>query len=98
MPEPTNEEPRRLHAVVFGRVQGVNFRSTAQQTAAQLRLTGWVMNRWDGAVETVAEGAPHALEAFERFLQRGPRAADVERVERELSAATGEFRSFNIRW
>lgn len=98
MSDSTNEEPRRLQAAVYGRVQGVNFRSSAQQTAAQLGLTGWVMNRWDGAVETVAEGPPHALQAFERFLQRGPSAADVERVEIHYTAATGEFRSFNIRW
>ena len=98
MSDPTNEELRRLHAIVYGRVQGVNFRSATQQTAAQLGLTGFVLNRPDGTVEAVAEGAPHALQAFERFLHRGPRAAEVERVELHYSAATGEFRSFNIRW
>ncbi|NLE52542.1 MAG: acylphosphatase [Chloroflexi bacterium] len=94
----SNAEPRRLHAVIYGRVQGVNFRSTTQHAAAQHGLTGWVRNRPDGAVETVAEGPQHALEAFERFLHRGPGAADVERVDIQYSAATGEFRSFNIRW
>lgn len=98
MTDSTHAEPRRLHAIVYGRVQGVNFRSATQHTAVQHGLTGWVRNRSDGAVETVAEGAQHALEAFERFLHRGPSAADVERVELHYSAATGEFRGFNIRW
>lgn len=98
MSESTQTESRRLHAVVYGRVQGVNFRSATQRAAVQHGLTGWVRNRSDGAVETMAEGPQHALEAFERFLHRGPSAADVERVELHYSAATGEFRGFNIRW
>lgn len=91
-------ENARLHATVHGYVQGVNFRATTQREAAHLNLTGWVRNRWDGSVETVAEGSRAALETFERFLHRGPAAADVERVDSTYSEATGEFSSFNIRY
>ncbi|NDJ78918.1 MAG: acylphosphatase [Chloroflexi bacterium] len=88
----------RLHAIVHGRVQGVNFRANTQREAAHRRLTGWVRNRWDGTVETVAEGPQATLEAFEQYLHQGPSAAQVERVEVSYSAATGEFSSFNIRY
>ena len=47
----------RLHAVVHGRVQGVNFRSFAASRARGLALSGTVRNLPDGrSVEVVAEG------------------------------------------
>jgi acylphosphatase len=88
----------RLAAVVHGRVQGVNFRASTQREATRLGLTGWVRNQWDGSVETVAEGPRAALLAFERFLYQGPPAADVERVDISYGEATGEFRSFSVRY
>lgn len=91
-------KPVRLHAIVHGEVQGVNFRATTQHEAIRLHIAGWVRNCWDGTVETVAEGTPEALKAFEAYLQRGPSAAYVERADITYSAATGEFRSFNIRF
>ncbi|WP_119072209.1 acylphosphatase [Aggregatilinea lenta] len=88
----------RLHAVIHGLVQGVNFRANTQREAAQLGLTGWVTNRFDGTVEVVAEGPRSQVQALERFLHRGPRLAEVERVERHYDRATGEFGGFNIRY
>lgn len=94
---PDQQENVRLHAIVHGDVQGVGFRMATQRTAVEHDLTGWVRNNWDGTVETVAEGPREAVEAFERFLHRGPRAASVARVEPDYSDATGEFSGFNIR-
>jgi acylphosphatase len=91
-------ETVRLHAVVHGLVQGVGFRANTQRAANQHAISGWVMNRWDGAVEIVAEGPREALERFEQFLHRGPRAAQVDRVEIAYEAATGEFSRFSVRY
>jgi acylphosphatase len=88
----------RLHAVVHGYVQGVGFRAHTQREAARQQITGWVMNRWDGAVEVVAEGPRAVLEQFEQVLQRGPRAAQVDRVETAYEGATGEFSRFGVRF
>jgi acylphosphatase len=93
-----SDNPLRLHAVVHGYVQGVNFRASTQREAASLNLTGWVRNRWDGAVETVAEGPRSAIDHFERYLHRGPMAAEVDRVDVMHSEATGEFSGFHIRY
>ena len=90
--------PVRLHAIVHGYVQGVNFRTTTQREAARRHLTGWVRNQWDGTVETIAEGPRDVLEAFERYLHRGPVAASVDHVEVTYQDATGEFSGFNIRY
>jgi len=88
----------RLHAVVYGRVQGVNFRYYTIRTAQRLHLTGWVANRWNGTVETVAEGARQALNEFRAFLHQGPPSAWVERVDAEWNAPTGEFHRFEVRY
>jgi acylphosphatase len=88
----------RLHAVVRGRVQGVSFRYYAVTTAQRLGLTGWVANRWDGSVETVAEGTREALAGYLSFLHQGPPAAMVESVESEYHTPTGKFTSFRVRY
>jgi acylphosphatase len=91
------ETERQLHAVVHGRVQGVNFRYYTLQTANQLGLTGWVRNRPDRTVEVVAEGRPGPLERLLAFLHSGPPSATVTRVEVQWRAATGAFDRFEIR-
>lgn len=88
----------RLHAVVHGRVQGVNFRYYTIHTAQRLRLTGWVANRWNGTVETVAEGPRRALDEFLAFLHRGSPSAMVRRVDTERQIPTGEFEDFRVRY
>jgi len=85
-----------LHATVRGIVQGVSFRYYTVLTAQKLGLTGWVANRWDRTVETVAEGPRDALNKFYAFLQQGSPAARVERVDADWQKATGEFRRFTI--
>lgn len=44
-------------------------------------MSGWVRNRLDGTVEAVFEGEPEDLEALVELCRRGPRGAEVERVE-----------------
>jgi acylphosphatase len=88
----------RLHAVVHGYVQGVNFRYYAMRTAQQLGLTGWVANRWDGAVETIAEGQRKSLDEFAAFLHRGSPSSVVRRVDVEWRTPTAEFASFRVRY
>ena len=88
----------RLHAVVHGRVHGVNFRYYTVGTAQRLGLTGWVANRWDGTVETVAEGPRDALDEFRAFLHQGSPSAFVQRVDDEWETPTGEFKRFGARY
>lgn len=67
--------------VVHGRVQGVFFRDSTRREAESAGVAGWVANRADGAVEAVLEGEPDAVERVVAFLRRGPRRAEVARVE-----------------
>lgn len=87
----------RLHAIVEGRVQGVGFRAFVLRQATDLKLTGWVRNRWDGSVEVVAEGERPSLEQLLAALHQGPHAAMVTQVSAEWEEAKGEFRSFYVK-
>jgi acylphosphatase len=90
-------ETTRLHAEVYGDVQGVGFRAFVYRRALALGLTGWVRNRFDGSVELTAEGGRAALEALLAEVNRGPSSAVVERVDSDWQPATGEFRFFGVR-
>lgn len=98
MDEKRPKTEARLHAVVHGYVQGVNFRYYTVRTAQRLGLVGWVANRWDGTVETVAEGRRVALEEFRQFLHRGPPSAEVQHVDARWETPTGEFERFGVRY
>jgi acylphosphatase len=74
-------ESVRRRVVVHGYVQGVFFRDTTRREAERRGVAGWVSNRPDGAVEAVFEGEPRAVDDMVRFCERGPRGADVDRVE-----------------
>ena len=59
-------------------------------------MSGWVRNRADGAVEAVFEGEPEDVEALVEFCRRGPRGAEVERVDVEEESPEG-LTGFEIR-
>jgi acylphosphatase len=71
----------RRRVIVHGRVQGVFFRDSARRLARQHGLAGWVSNRPDGTVEAVFEGEGDGVDRLVAFVQKGPRGADVERVD-----------------
>lgn len=71
----------RRRVVVYGRVQGVNFRHATRRTAEAAGVAGWVANRPDGTVEAVFEGEADAVERLLGFCREGPRSAEVVAVE-----------------
>ena len=86
----------RLHGTIHGDVQGVGFRYFLMREAQRLGLRGWVRNRDDGTVEFVAEGGRPELERLRQAAERGPRMAQVTRVDSQWSAATGGLDSFDL--
>lgn len=76
--------------VVRGRVQGVFFRDSCRAEAEQHRVSGWVTNRPDGAVEAVFEGQPASVEALVAWARHGPPQAQVDAVEVTEADPTGE--------
>jgi acylphosphatase len=71
----------RTHVFVHGFVQGVGFRFAIEREALSRGVAGWVRNSPDGTVEAVFEGEREDVEALVDLCRRGPRGAQVERVE-----------------
>ena len=92
-----SSDQKRLHAKVYGRVQGVGFRYFVMNTAVELGLVGWTRNRRDDSVEVVAEGELEVLKSLVRALQRGSRSSAVREVKTDVQEASGEFASFYVR-
>lgn len=94
---PTIPSHARIQLTVKGRVQGVYYRASTVQQARHLGLTGWVMNRRDGAVEIVAEGRSDRLEELIAWCRQGPPGARVDEVDLQRQDFRGEFSEFRIR-
>lgn len=88
---------QRFTATVYGRVQGVGFRASTQTQAQRLGVRGWVANQWDGSVRVVAEGPDEALRQFLAWLEHGPPAAEVEKLDVQWSQSDGDLRGFQVR-
>ena len=86
---------RRLR--IHGLVQGVYFRESMRQRAAELNVTGWVRNRHDGTVEALVQGEPFEVELLLDWARRGPDAARVDSIEIESADDEGDHRMFDKR-
>ncbi len=86
----------RAHLRIYGRVQGVFFRSTMREVALELGVNGWVRNMPDGSVEAVVEGERERVEELIKWAHRGPPLAKVERVEVRWESYRGDWEGFSI--
>lgn len=87
---------KRVHLLISGMVQGVNFRYYCRREALRHGVNGWVRNLDDGRVEVTAEDEETALGGFVEWCRHGPPYSSVTDVEATYSEATGEFNSFDI--
>ena len=78
-----------------GRVQGVGFRFFAARAARDSGVSGWVRNRSDGTVETVAEGERDDVARYLEMLRSGPAGSHVTSLVDE-ETDPGQFSSFEI--
>jgi acylphosphatase len=71
----------RRRVVVRGEVQGVGYRWSARERAAELGVSGFVQNLPDGAVLAEVSGEPSAVDAMVEWMRSGPPGARVASVE-----------------
>jgi len=85
----------QAHIFYSGTVQGVGFRFTTQQLAADLGLSGWVRNLRDGRVEILAEGddgrVRQLVEEIDRHFEGYIRDKTID-----MCPAQGQSREFRI--
>jgi len=86
---------KHLNIRVYGRVQGVFFRSHTYDEAERLGLVGFVRNEADGSVYIEAEGEQEVLDQFVLWCQQGPTIAHVDNVEMSEGGLVN-FQSFDI--
>ncbi len=72
---------RRVKVRVYGVVQGVGFRYSTRVEAERLGVVGRASNLADGSVEVLAQGEAVSIDRLLAWLHRGPRFAEVERIE-----------------
>ena len=86
----------KVHLTISGRVQGVGFRQFVFMMAHELRLTGWVKNKPEGAVEVFGEGSKESVDLLIGACQKGPTMARVSVVDKTISHGNREYNDFSI--
>lgn len=81
MPKITFMPIRHVNLKVYGRVQGVFFRTLAKDLADSLGITGSARNNPDGTVYIETEGEEELLKKLVTWCHRGPTLAQVDKVE-----------------
>ena len=87
-------ETKHLNIKIYGQVQAVFFRVTAQEIADSLNIKGFVRNEKDGTVYIEAEGTDENLEKFSRWCKDGPENAQVEKIE-VIEGSIKNFKTFD---
>jgi len=90
-----DREQRHIHFT--GRVQGVGFRYTVRQIAAGMDIVGYVRNLADGRVELKVEGPPAEIDRLVREIT-DHFGGYITQTKQDRREATGEFRSFEVRY
>lgn len=94
--EPTPPPEVELHALVYGKVQGVGFRWWAVGVAKPLNLVGYAKNLEDGSVEIVAQGTRVACQEMLASLMSGDTAGRVDHVDHRLIAPRRSYLHFGM--
>lgn len=89
-------ETKTLHIFARGRVQGVGYREFVRRAAQRRNVSGWVRNRFDGAVEARASGSPGDLDALIGAMRAGPIGAQVRDLQAADDGAPAESGLFTI--
>ncbi len=88
----------QLRAIFKGRVQGVFFRQHVKDIAEKLKITGYVKNLKDGFVEVLAIGNRDILEKFLNEIEKNPRQARIDSIEKKFQEKDMSFDRFEIRY
>lgn len=88
---------KNLSLKIFGKVQGVFFRSFAKKQADEAGIFGWIKNNPDGSVSLEAEGGEDVLKKFLKQMEKGSPKAEVKDVWEEWSDDLDLYEKFEVR-
>lgn len=81
---------------IYGKVQGVFFRASAQAEALKLGRTSFAKNTPDDSVYIGVEGEEDRLNVFIDWCKKGPPLATVSKIEIQKNEVLG-YNGFQIR-
>ena len=88
---------KRVKVLIFGRVQGVSFRSFIKHKAISLNLKGYVKNLASGEIEAVFQGKDKAIKEIIDYCKKGPLSSKVIDIKIIEESYKTEFNGFEIR-
>lgn len=86
---------KHLNIKIYGKVQGVGFRLSAQNLANKLNINGFIRNEEDGTVYLEVEGEEENLKKFLDWCKKGPFMARVDKIEFKLTSILKNFIQFD---
>ncbi len=90
------EQKKRVHIFVSGRVQGVFYRMFLRKQAREINVDGWCRNLSDGRVEIVAEGGEYHINRFIEICKEGNTLAKIDDADIREEKPTGKLAGFEI--
>lgn len=81
---------------VYGRVQGVNFRSDIRSYCDEAGLKGYVRNREDGSVVIVVQGERKEINSFLSWVQNSPGFSKIDGLSFRWQKPSIEYNEFSI--
>jgi undecaprenyl diphosphate synthase len=90
----------QLEIEISGRVQGVNYRTSLEKMARNLRLKGFVKTRDENTIEVIAQGEKDSLEELLRWCQRGNMFSKITGMAfnfTEAEETSEKYKDFSIK-
>lgn len=93
-------EEMRIRAIltIKGDVQETGYRVIIQKTALKMGLTGYVENLKNGDVKVICECEENELDKFIEAITVKNDIVFVEKIEKTVEKASGEFESFEVKF
>jgi acylphosphatase len=88
---------KHLSLKIFGKVQGVFFRSFVKKQAEKEGVFGWVKNNPDGTVSLEVEGEEGVLKKFLEQIEKGSPKAEVKDIWEEWSDDLDLYEKFEVK-
>lgn len=88
----------RYYLKIYGRVQGVGFRYTAQYLASMFNITGWVKNCEDGSVHMEVQGSALSINKFIVKIKSGNGFIRVDDMDIKKTELVDNDKSFKVKY
>lgn len=87
---------KQLELEIYGRVQGIRFRSKIRKFANLNMIKGFVMNRDDGSMLLVAQGKDENLQNLISWINSNPGLSKIENLDEKWKEMNETYDDFRI--